>query len=110
MAGKKIPILIKDDPWLNPYVEEINGRIDRFKDQLGIIEKESGSLENFSSAYNYLGINYDGDKDGWWYREWAPGAHALYLTGDFNDWKKHTHPLKKNEFGVWEIFLSEKEN
>jgi 1,4-alpha-glucan branching enzyme len=25
-------------------------------------------------------------QNGWYYREWAPNADQLYLTGDFNGW------------------------
>ncbi|MFC2125721.1 alpha amylase C-terminal domain-containing protein [Bacteroidota bacterium] len=105
MTAKKVPLLVKDDPWLNPYVEEINSRIDRLMDLLGIIEKESGSLEDFSSAYNYMGINFDTKKNGWWYREWAPEAFDLSLIGDFNNWDRAAHRLEKMDNGVWEIFI-----
>lgn len=37
------------------------------------------------------------------YREWAPNALRAYLIGDFNDWNRDSHPMKKNEFGVFEI-------
>ena len=26
--------------------------------------------------------------DGWYYREWAPKADALYLIGDCNNWDR----------------------
>jgi 1,4-alpha-glucan branching enzyme len=43
---------------------------------------------------------------GIWYREWAPGARALALVGEFNDWQpKDNHWAFKNEFGVFELFL-----
>jgi len=41
------------------------------------------------------------------YREWAPGAKALYLTGDFNGWNTQSHPAHKDQFGVWNLFLAD---
>src|SRR5690606_32346030 len=99
----------KDDPWLEPYEQDIKDRFDRFKNALSEIEKATGSLEQFADAYKYYGINFDTKKNGWWYREWAPGAHQLFLTGDFNNWDRSSHPLQRNERGIWEIFLPHKE-
>lgn len=107
MAKKKLPILVKNDGWLEPYAEEIQGRIDRFSDKLAYLKKNHGSLKKFADGHKYFGFNYDHKKKGWWYREWAPKAKALYLIGDFNHWDRTSHPLKKNELGYWEIFLSQ---
>lgn len=101
------PQLVVDDPWLEPYTHEIQGRIARFYGKLSTIEKDHGSLSQFAAAYKYLGLNFDKKKKGWWYREWAPAAEALYLTGDFNDWSRNSHPLKKIENGIWELFIPE---
>ncbi|MBS0001256.1 MAG: alpha amylase C-terminal domain-containing protein [Cyclobacteriaceae bacterium] len=105
MADKNIPVLVKDDPWLEPYKDEISDRIQRFNRLVDGINKAYGSLESFSDAYLYYGINYDKEKGGWWYREWAPAADALFFIGDFNGWDRTTHPMKKNKNGDWEIFL-----
>ncbi|MEM8893018.1 MAG: 1,4-alpha-glucan-branching enzyme, partial [Bacteroidota bacterium] len=109
MAKKKLPILVKNDPWLEPYADEIQGRIDRYKGRLDHIKKNHKSLKAFAQGYKHYGFNYDTKAKGWWYREWAPEAKGLFLIGDFNNWDRTAHPLKKNEFGVWEIFLSNKE-
>ncbi len=109
MSKTDIPALVKDDPWLEPYADEIRDRIRRYEQMRTTIESEFGSLEAFSSAYRYFGINYDKDKKGWWYREWAPAAEALYFVGDFNQWNRYAHPMKRNERGYWEIFLNEDE-
>ncbi|MEL6193203.1 MAG: alpha amylase C-terminal domain-containing protein [Bacteroidota bacterium] len=101
--------LVKDDPWLEPYEADIVERFDRFNEQKDHIIKEAGSLEKFASAYEYFGLNYDKKKKGWMYREWAPGATSLSLTGDFNGWNRESHPLAKNESGIWEIFLPDAE-
>lgn len=106
MAKKKLPILVKNDVWLEPYAEEVQGRIDRYKNKLEEIKKEHKSLKSFAQGYTYFGFNYDSKKKGWWYREWAPKAKGLSLIGDFNGWDRNAHPLQKNEAGIWEIFLS----
>ena len=61
------------------------------------------TLNEFANGHNYFGFHrVDG---GWVYREWAPSAHQLYLTGDFNDWHWLDHPMKRLENGVWELKL-----
>lgn len=97
--------LIDDDPWLQPYEDDIAHRIGYFKERLREIEDAEGSIFDFARTHEYLGIHYDAQEKGWWYREWAPRAHALFLTGDFNDWDRTSHPLQKNMHGIWEIFL-----
>ena len=104
----KIPGIVKTDPWLTPVIQDVNERIERFKNRLQQIESAHGSLSAFADAYNYLGIHYSIKDKGWYYREWAPAAHRLFLTGDFNDWNTHSHPLKKVSEGIWEIFLDYK--
>lgn len=100
----KLP-LIQDDAWLEPYSHDVNERLARFKKALHTIENAAGSLYQFASAHLYYGINFDSTQNGWFYREWAPSAHAVYLIGDFNQWNRNSHPLQKNPDGDWEIFL-----
>ena len=105
MAGKIQ--LIEDDGWLEPYEKEINERLAYFSDRLKRIKKNYGSLKKFADADKYFGFNFDSEKKGWNYREWAPNAEHLSLVGDFNDWNGESHPLVKNDSGVWEIFISD---
>ena len=95
MPEKNIPILVKNDRWLAPYTDEINSRTARYEARRKELEKKYGSLSKFAEGYNYLGLNFSKKENGWWYREWAPNALELYLTGEFNDWNKASHPLKK---------------
>jgi 1,4-alpha-glucan branching enzyme len=97
--------LISVDPWLEPSAQDIEDRYQRYLDRLKTIEIDFGSLEQFADGYKYFGINYDENRKGWIYREWAPQANALYMTGDFNNWNRSSHPLEKKDFGIWEIFL-----
>lgn len=100
--------LVKDDPWLEPYEKDIEDRLARCMDTISEISIEYGSLKKFAKGHEFYGIHYDKKAKGWWYREWAPAAEALYLTGDFNEWNRESHPLEKNENGIWEIFLEGK--
>lgn len=103
--NEKIPKIIQNDPWLQPYQDEIIDRSERFNTLLGEIKKSYKSLENFSLAYKYLGINYNKKDKGWYYREWAPEAYSVSLFGDFNNWDRSSHQLTKNDKGIWEIFI-----
>jgi len=104
MPEKKIR-LIEVDPWLEPSKKDIEDRMERFDHRLRTIKREFGSLQEFAEGYQYFGLHYSSYRKGWHYREWAPQAHALFLTGDFNNWQKYQYPLRKNDFGVWEIFI-----
>jgi len=108
MDQKKLK-LIKDDPWLEPSEQDIIDRYNRYKDRLKSIEDLFGGLNEFTNTYKYFGINYDSSRKGWVYREWAPQATALYLVGDFNNWEKYSHPLTRDQYGIWEIFLPKSE-
>lgn len=102
--------LVKDDPWLEPYTEDIRQRRQRYHDRLKLIESENGSLEAFSSSHETYGIHYDASAKGWRYREWAPRAAQLWLIGDFNEWNRESHPLTRcdGDSGDWEIFLPDR--
>jgi 1,4-alpha-glucan branching enzyme len=62
------------------------------------------TLAEFAEGHKFFGIHKTAD--GWYYREWAPAAEAMYLTGDFCNWDRHAHPMKKLDGGVFELFLS----
>ena len=109
MKKRDIPIIVQDDPWLNPYQDEISDRIARFNQITNDIKKNHNGLKTFAKAYGYLGINYSQKKKGWYYREWAPEAYSISIIGDFNDWNRTSHPLTKHEGGIWEIFISQNE-
>ena len=104
---KKVPGIVKTDAWLEPVTNDVIARIERYREKLQQIEIHSGSLLKFSDAYKFMGIVYDAESKGWYYREWAPAAGALFLAGDFNDWNPRSHPLHQVGNGIWEIFLDE---
>ena len=91
------------DPWLIPYKDNIELRMTRYKEVKKALLGEEGCFKDFANGHHYFGFHQT--KDGWYYREWAPNADALFLIGDFNNWDRTSHPLEKKENGVWEIYL-----
>jgi 1,4-alpha-glucan branching enzyme len=103
--------LIALDPWLKPYADRLRHRFQHYQQLRERIVTAAGSLEQFSRQHEYLGLNH-GQREGQagvWYREWAPGAQALFLTGDFNGWDRASHPLQRDDAGVWSLFLPDSE-
>lgn len=95
--------ILEIDPYLSPFENDLNMRMERFEKVKKDLICELPDLKSFANGYMYYG--FQKEEDGWYYREWAPAAEALYLFGDFNDWNATSHPLKRIENGNWEIFL-----
>lgn len=99
--------IVDQDPWLGPYAHDVARRYERYRAKRAEIERAEGALERFALGHQRLGL-HRGERDGRagvWYREWAPGAQALFLCGDFNDWDRVAHPMVSDEFGVWSLFV-----
>ena len=90
-------------PELRPFARDINLRMYRFYTKLAKLTNGSGKLNDFANAHHYYGFH--NTDEGWIYREWAPGADQLYLTGDFNEWNWTATPMKKLDNGNWELLL-----
>jgi len=98
--------LTREDSWLQPYEPVLLARQQRLAARLMEINQQHGSLANFAGAYAQFGLHYDADRRGFVVREWAPGADAVSLVGDFNFWNRQADPLQKDAAtGVWETFL-----
>jgi len=77
--------IIRQDPWLKPYAQAIEGR----HEHAVCKEKElagEGTLQGFALGYLYYGLHKT--RSCWIFREWAPNATAIYLVGDFSDWQE----------------------
>ena len=94
--------IMETDPWLGPQEGEIRMHLDRYNDRRWHLAGET-SLTDFANGHHYFGFHRT--ETGWVYREWLPGADAAWLTGDFNNWEKWSHPLTNIGNGVWEIKL-----
>ncbi len=98
--------LLKIDPYLMDFEKDINLRLDCYKAKRKELLGDNKSISAFANGYKYFGFHKT--KKGWVYREWAPAAQAVYLTGDFNNWELTSHPLEKKENGIFEIELTGK--
>ena len=100
--------LIKNDKWLEPFADAINGRHQH------AVEKEKEltrngkiSLSDFATGHLYFGLHQT--EKGWVLREWAPNATDIYVIGTFNDWKEvPKYRMKPLKDGNWELKLPAK--
>ena len=90
------------DPWLNPYAGDVRMHLDRYNDVRWHLAGD-GSIVDFANGHHYFGFHRT--DTGWVFRDWLPGADAVWLKGDFNDWEPYDHPLTNIGNGVWEIEL-----
>ena len=77
--------LLEKFPDLQPFEGDINLRMDRYWGKRNQLLQGCGSLKDFANAHTWYGFHHQ--VDGWVYREWAPSADQVYLTGDFNGWR-----------------------
>jgi len=99
--------ILSIDPWLKPYEKDLLLRMNRYTNVKKALLAEGSSFTNFANGHHFFGFHQV--TDGWYYREWAPGAEMLFLIGDFNQWNPTSHPLTKKEEGIWELYLPGKE-
>lgn len=101
--------LIKDDPWLEPYSDAINGRFNYVVSKEKELTNNSKiSLSDFADGYLYFGLHRL--EKGWVLREWAPNAEKIVLVGTFSDWtEKKAYQFKKKKNGIWELNLKPEE-
>jgi 1,4-alpha-glucan branching enzyme len=100
-----LPGLVVHDPWLEPYADHIQQRMDRCERRLAEIRKAAGSIREFAGWHHEMGIHLDTASNKWSVREWAPAAKSVSLIGEFNDWNTESHPLLKDEQGCWATTL-----
>ena len=104
-TAPRLPI-VEQDEWLRPVEAEICRRYDNYLEKLAEIESGSGSIVDYANGYRYFGWQWDGLLDGGWLREWLPGAHDVYVFGDFNNWQRTEIRMHKDPAsGVWSAFF-----
>jgi len=95
--------ILELNPQLKDYAGDIDLRMFLYRATKNRLLPAGGTLNDFANAHNYFGFHKTAT--GWVYREWAPSAYQLYLTGEFNNWNQTSHPLKKIGNGNWELVL-----
>ena len=107
IAAPKQLKLLRNDEWLQPFAEAIEGRHQHALDKINeLTQGGKQKLADFASGYLYYGLHYEDRK--WIIREWAPNATEIYVIGDFNDWKEEkAYAMKRiaKSNGNWEIKL-----
>ena len=96
--------ILKRNPCLMPYEKDLNMRLQRFESARDALTADGRTLTDFANGHHYFGFHPT--NNGWYYREWAPAADELFLTGDFCNWNRYAHPMTKLDNGVFELFLS----
>lgn len=107
---KKKLAFLRNDPWLEPYAAAIEGRHEDVIRKLDeITAATNGSLSDFANAYKYYGLHHL-QGGGWIFREYAPNATEIWLTGDFSGWKlEDKYKLTRINYGDWQLQLEEDE-
>ncbi len=101
--------IVKNDPWLEPYNDAIQGRHDMVVRKIAeLTGGGKGTLSDFAGGHLYFGLHRTPRQ--WVFREWAPNAKKIYLIGDFNGWQEsEDYALKPvGTSGNWEIKLPTK--
>ena len=91
------------DKNLAHFEKDFDLRVERYEKKKKELLPNGGKLADFANGSEYFGFHKT--PDGWYYREWAPAADKLWLTGEFCSWDRQAHPLTKLENGVFELFL-----
>lgn len=97
--------IVKNDPWLEPFEVAIRGRHEHVLYKMNELTGGKSSLSDFADGHMYFGLHRT--VRGWVIREWAPNATAIYLIGDFNQWKEDDKFSFKriDATGTWELKL-----
>lgn len=97
--------ILKKHPELAPFEADFRLRMELYDKKLKQLCGKKTKLKDFANAHKWYGFHHENGQ--WAYREWAPAADKVYLTGDFNNWHWTDTPLTKLKNGDWEITFPE---
>ncbi len=88
---------------LKPHSKAIEGRHNYYLERLNDLTQDGTiTLSDFATGYLYFGLHKT--SGGWVFREWAPNATEIFLTGTFNQWQRlEAFRLRRIDNGVWEV-------
>ena len=99
------PRLIEYDPWLKPWEEKIISRMNH----AAKMETEltgGAALKDFANGHHFFGVHKDKGK--LIFREWAPNAENIWLTGEFSGWEERDEFLfSATGEGIWELQMED---
>ena len=100
--------ILEYDPYLLPYEADIERRMENYakKRRELVGDSRDARLYDIADGHEYFGFHRTAD--GWVYREWAPAAQDMYLTGDMVDWNRTALKMTRLDGGVFEIHLDGK--
>jgi len=102
--GRKISKIYDTDPWLEPYRQAIDARHERIMTVRDAIRGDHKKLYDAVNNHLFYGLHKEGAF--WAFREWAPNANRIYVTGDFNNWRKSPdYEMKPIGGGNWELLV-----
>lgn len=88
------------DPGLNPFIKTIESRISYVEEREEYFTA-GGSLTDYANGHRWYGLHHD--EKGWIFREHAPNATSITLTGTFSNWKEDERfALRRISGGDWE--------
>ena len=70
--------LLQYDPYLQGFSQDVDLRMEHYRQTLSRILPKDGALTDFANGHRYFGFHKE--KDRWIYREWAPGADAMFCA------------------------------
>ncbi|KAJ8368582.1 hypothetical protein SKAU_G00086100 [Synaphobranchus kaupii] len=103
----ELSTLLQMDPYLKPFEKDFQRRYALFQKCLFQLEEVESGFDQFTRSYQSFGAQRQAN-NGLIFKEWAPAAEALFLTGDFNGWDNFSHPYTKKEHGKWELHIPPK--
>lgn len=87
------------DPWLDPFREIIEARLAR-NGERELLFTGGRSLSDYANGHNWYGLHRTAN--GWVFREHAPNATSVSLTGTFTNWKEdERYRLHRTPEGDW---------
>ena len=101
MSKLKTDKLFEVDPYLSPFKEQIEKRHESYLKKRKEVLNGNKNIVDFANGYKYFG--FIKTEKGYVYREWAPNADKMYLTGDFNGWNLYHNEMQNIGNGVFEI-------
>lgn len=95
--------LSQADPWLAPYHQKLQQRLAHVGAYAKRILGDS-SVDEFALGYLHFGLHRT--KTGWVYRDWAPAATKIFITGEFSGWEDDPKfQLQPGDDGQWTVTL-----